>query len=672
MAGLGLALLAASPVSAQGPTLVIAQGADITTLDPTQATQIHNLNLFYNLYDALVTWDPKDIGKVVPELAVSWRSVNPTTWQFKLRQGVKFHNGEPFNAEAAKFTIDRLITKGVHQVYGGFATIERAEVVDPYTINVVTSKPDPILVKRFAGYGGQMLPPQYLKQVDWKDFALKPVGTGPYKFVEWVKDDRVVLEANDAYWRGAPKIKKVVWRPIPDNFARVAALTRGEAQLITKVIPDHVAQLEKAGCCRVEHTLTNLNTVYLINAQKGPLANTKVRQALNYAVDKNKIIKELYNGYAIPIGSGIPNTDFGFNPAIKPYPYDPAMAKKLLAEAGFANGLEIELQSGNGIHLNDKQLTEAVAAMLAEVGVTAKVTILEPSTRDPAPAQQHLPGPAAGGSRQHHVRRRRRHLAAPRARRHRPEDLAGELRGDALLPAHGRGAVQHGSREAARRTTTRSAADLPRRGAGALPVPGRADRRRPERGRLQGARRPAHHRVRHRPSLAPAPATGGPGAPVAVPVAPPSRHARLPGRQARSHGRSSRPASSRSSSWSSIMTGDPVMMLLPPNPSREEVEALTRALGLDQPVHVQYWRFVKKLLRGDFGTSLQHQQPAMRLVMERLPASMLLAVTALGLAVLLSVPLGIAAARAAGHARSTGSPSGSPPSASPRRSSGPA
>ena len=105
--------LAAGSGEAAPDTLVIAQGADITTLDPTQATQIHNLNLFYNLYDALVTWDPKDIGKVVPELAVSWRSVNPTTWQFKLRQGVKFHNGEPFNAEAAKFTIDRLITKGV-------------------------------------------------------------------------------------------------------------------------------------------------------------------------------------------------------------------------------------------------------------------------------------------------------------------------------------------------------------------------------------------------------------------------------------------------------------------------------------------------------------------------------------------------------------------------------
>ena len=448
LASIALALLVASPAPAQGPTLVIAQGADITTLDPTQATQIHNLNLFYNIYDALVTWDSKDIGKVVPELAVSWRSVNPTTWQFKLRQGVKFHNGEPFNAEAAKFTIDRLITKGVHQVYGGFATIERAEVVDPYTINVVTSKPDPILVKRFAGYGGQMLPPQYLKQVDWKDFALKPIGTGPYKFVEWVKDDRVVLEANDGYWRGAPKIKKVVWRPIPDNFARVAALTRGEAQLITKVLPDHVAQIDKTGCCRVEHTLTNLITVYLINAQKGPLANTKVRQALNYAVDKNKIIKELYNGYAIPIGSGIPNTDFGFNPAIKPYPYDPAMAKKLLAEAGFAGGRRDRAPERQR-HPPERPAAHGGGGRHARRGGSPRQGRRAGAVHaDPAPPHQHLPRAAARRPRQHDLRHRRGPVAPPRPRRHRSQDLARELRGHPLLPDHGGGAVQPGRREA--------------------------------------------------------------------------------------------------------------------------------------------------------------------------------------------------------------------------------
>jgi peptide/nickel transport system substrate-binding protein len=385
------AAVTAPPAAAQD-ALVIAQGADIITLDPTQATQIHNLNLFYNIYDALVTWDPKDIGKVVPDLALSWRSIDPLTWQFKLRRDVKFHNGEPFNADAAKFTIDRLITKGVHQVYGGFSTIERVDVVDPYTINVVTSKPDPILVKRFAGYGGQMLPPQYIKQVDWKAFALKPVGTGAYKFVEWIKDDRVVLEANRDYWRGVPKIKKVTWRPIPDNFARVAALGRNEAQLITKVLPDLVPQVEKAGCCRVEHTLTNLVTVYLINAQKGPLANVKLRQALNYAVDKDKIIKELFKGFAIPIGSGIPNTDFGFDPKIKPYPYDPARAKQLMAEAGFPNGVDIEIQSGNGIHLNDRQLTDAVALMLQEVGVRAKVGVLEPAQRGQLLRTSSFPG----------------------------------------------------------------------------------------------------------------------------------------------------------------------------------------------------------------------------------------------------------------------------------------
>jgi peptide/nickel transport system substrate-binding protein len=385
---LGIAVLVALVLVVAGgragaapDTLVIAQGADVTTLDPTQATQVNNLNLFYNIYDALVTWDPSDLGKLQPQLAVSWKNVNPTTWQFNLRHNVKFHNGEPFNAESVKFTVERLVTKGVHQVYGGFATIDRAEVVDPYTVNVITTKPDPLLVKRFAGYGGQMLPVKYVTQVGWQTFATKPVGTGPFKFVEWVRDDHLTLAAFDDYWQGAPKIKKVIWRPIPDNFARVAALTRGEVHLATKVIPDHVGLVEKAGCCRVEHTLTNLVTVYLINAQKGPLANTKVRQALNYAVDKDKIIKELYKGYAIPIGSGIPNTDFGYNPTIKPYPYDPERAKKLLAEAGYASGFEVDVQSGNGLHLNDKQLTEAVAAMFQEVGLRARIGILEPANR---------------------------------------------------------------------------------------------------------------------------------------------------------------------------------------------------------------------------------------------------------------------------------------------------
>src|SRR5262249_44978032 len=214
---LGIAVLIASllvaagrPVLAAPDTLVIAQGADITTLDPTQATQINNLNLFYNVYDALVTWDPTDLGKLIPQLAVSWKKVNPTTWQFRLRKNVKFHNGEPFNAESVKFTVERLVTKGVHQVYGGFATIDRAEIVDPYTVNVITTKPDPLLVKRFAGYGGQMLPAKYVTQVGWQTFATKPVGTGPFKFVEWVKDDHLTLAAFDDYWKGAPKIKKVI------------------------------------------------------------------------------------------------------------------------------------------------------------------------------------------------------------------------------------------------------------------------------------------------------------------------------------------------------------------------------------------------------------------------------------------------------------------------------
>jgi peptide/nickel transport system substrate-binding protein len=372
-------------------TLIIAQSADITTLDPTQATQIVNLNLFYNIYDALVTWNPENIGQLMPKLALSWENIDPVTWQFKLRKGVKFHNGEPFNAESVKFTVERLITKGVHQVYSGFATIVRAEIVDPYTVNIITEKPDPLLVKRFAAYGGKMLPPKYIKEVDWKTFGMKPIGTGPFKFVEWIKDDHITLVANEEYWGGPPKIKKVIWRPIPDNFARVAALTEGEVQLATKIIPDHVPLVEKSKNCRIEHTLSNLVTIYWFNCRKGPLSDKRVRQALNYAVDKGKIIKDLFGGYAIPIGSGIPNTDFGYNPDIKPYPYDPEKAKRLLAEAGYPNA-EIDIQSGSGIHLNDKQLTEAVAAMFQEIGLRPRIGILEPAQRMMLLRTQAFPG----------------------------------------------------------------------------------------------------------------------------------------------------------------------------------------------------------------------------------------------------------------------------------------
>ncbi len=395
VAFLACLLLVGSVVKANAAkdTLIIAQSADITTLDSTQATQIVNMNLFWNIYDALVTWDPVDIGKLVPQLAVSWKNIDPVTWQLKLRQGVKFHNGEPFNAESVKFSVERFITKGIHQVYSGFATIERAEIVDPYTVNIITKKPDPLLVKRFAAYGGQMLPPKYIKEVGWKTFGIKPVGTGPFKFVEWIRDDHITLVANEDYWKGPSKIKKVIWRPIPENFARVAALMEGEVHIATKVIPDHLPLIEKAKNCRIEHSLSNLVTVYWFNISKGgPLANKKVRQALNYAVDKDKIINELFGGYAIPIASEIPNTDFGYNPNIKPYPYDPEKAKKLLAEAGYPEGFEFDIQSGSGIHLNDKQLTEAVAAMYQEIGLRPRIGVLEPATRMQLLRNQTFPG----------------------------------------------------------------------------------------------------------------------------------------------------------------------------------------------------------------------------------------------------------------------------------------
>ena len=367
---------------------VVAIGEEGESLDPPTSMLFTSEIYQQHLFDCLLGIEGEEF-KPVPLLAEKWETINPTTWRFHLRKGVKFHNGKPLTAEDVKYSFEQYAdTKNRRSVFA--RGISKIEIKNASTVDLITSEPVSALLFNLTRL--QIVPKETREKEGVAAFAAAPVGTGPYKFVEWKRDQQLVLEANPTYWRGAPKIKRVIWKPIPDNFARVAALTRGEAQIITKVIPDHVSQIQQAGCCRVEHTLTNLVTVYLINAQKGPLASTKVRQALNYAVDKDKIIKELYKGYAIPIGSGIPNTDFGYNPRIKPYPYDPAKAKALLTEAGFGGGVDVDIQSGNGIHLNDRQLSEAVALMLQDVGVRAKIGVLEPSQRSQLLRANSFPG----------------------------------------------------------------------------------------------------------------------------------------------------------------------------------------------------------------------------------------------------------------------------------------
>jgi peptide/nickel transport system substrate-binding protein len=384
IAGLAVVLALAVtvvPSSWAQSQLVIGQSVDAVTLDPQMSTQLQVMNLFWNIYDCLTVFD--DQMELKPQLATSWRNVNPTTWQFKLRQGVKYHNGEPFDGESVKFHVERVSQPGKTSVTAGFATIERVEVVDPHTVNVVTKKPDPLLPRRFAAYGCQMIPPKYTQSVGFPQLALKPVGTGPYKFVEWVKDSHIVLEANKEYWGGAPAIQKVIWKPIPDNFARVAALQKGEVDLITNVPVDLVAQIQNGRTARVEWTVTNLIMALCMGrgGPSEPIQDRRVRLAMNLAIDREAIIKKLMQGYGLAVGSGIPTTDFGYDPNVKPYPYDPERAKKLLAEAGYPNGFTTSFKFAPGYIIMDKPILEVAAGMLAKVGVNARVETIEMAVR---------------------------------------------------------------------------------------------------------------------------------------------------------------------------------------------------------------------------------------------------------------------------------------------------
>ena len=205
---------------AQPPdALVVAQGVDMQTGDPHKTTLTHAVNVLVNLYDTLVSRDANLALK--PGLALSWRSVAPTTWEFKLRQGVKFHNGEPFNAQAVKYSFERM--QDPKTKWPGAASIrliKSVTVVDDSTVQFTTERPWPLL-PRYLGYYGMIVPPK-LAESGEDALVRHPVGTGPYRFVRWVKDDRVELEANPDYWGGKPRIGRVTFRAIPNESARLA------------------------------------------------------------------------------------------------------------------------------------------------------------------------------------------------------------------------------------------------------------------------------------------------------------------------------------------------------------------------------------------------------------------------------------------------------------------
>ncbi|MBI2014903.1 MAG: ABC transporter substrate-binding protein, partial [Candidatus Rokubacteria bacterium] len=258
-------------------------------LDPTMNLSSIRAAVGVSLFDSLVGRDAE--GRIVPELAESWKLLDDTTWQLRLRRGVVFHNGEPFTAEAVRFTVQRVLDPSQKSPNrANIAEIVRVDVLDDVTVNLVTRQPYAALLGRLIDF--PIVPPKYTAERG-AAFALRPVGTGPFRFVELVKDERMVVEAFDRHWRGAPRIQKITFKPVPEPFTRAAALRAGEVDLITTVPPTLARELERVAGLRVLRVPSTWQIYLGLNAFRKPLADVRVRQALNYATDVDAIIKNV-------------------------------------------------------------------------------------------------------------------------------------------------------------------------------------------------------------------------------------------------------------------------------------------------------------------------------------------------------------------------------------------
>ncbi|MCI0545670.1 MAG: ABC transporter substrate-binding protein [Candidatus Rokubacteria bacterium] len=375
-------LVPAQPVG----TLLVGLVAEPVNLDPAQVTDLNSTRVGRRIVETLVTF-PEESTQIVPGLAESWTtSRDGLTYTFKLRKGVKFHDGAPFNAEAVAFSIERQINPEHPASKLGkypfanffFGNVKAVEVMDESTVRFVLKEPRASFLAVLTAGAASIVSPTAVKK--WgQDYALHPVGTGPFRYASWDRGQRVVLEKNPDYWRGPVKIDRVIYRPIVEDQARLTELLTGNLDVIVGVPPDFVAQLEGNPRTTLMKQV-GAHVWYLgINNQKKPFDDKRVRQALNYAVNKDAIVKDVLKGTgAVSRGPVLPGT-WAADPGLKAYPYDPERAKKLLAEAGYPNGFSTTLwapESGSGMQ-SPVAMSTVLQSNLRAVGVNVKIETME-------------------------------------------------------------------------------------------------------------------------------------------------------------------------------------------------------------------------------------------------------------------------------------------------------
>jgi len=378
MTALGAATLAAglmsSAATAQAPaSITVALPGDFPGLDPSKDTSPLGFNYRLNVFDALT--ELQRDGQMNPRLAESWTfTPDLLEWTFKLRKGVKFHDGSDFTADDVVFTIRRVLADNTTPLRTFIKLVKTIDKVDDHTVKFTLIQPYGIFHRQISYVN--IMSKTYFDKVGDQGYATKPVGSGPYKMVEWSKDNRMVLQANETYWRGAPAIKRATYRPIPSEASRASALLSGEVDLVPTLPPSLIDQMKAAPDLTVG-VAPGFRVIFTaFNVNKPPLDNPMIREAIDKAIDRAAITDKLLRGLGKPTGVMVPPMNIGYDSSFTPTKFDPAAAKELVAKAGYKSE-PISIQYPNNNITMANEVVQAIAGYLTAAGLKVEIKPME-------------------------------------------------------------------------------------------------------------------------------------------------------------------------------------------------------------------------------------------------------------------------------------------------------